>query len=106
MAVTDFFNQTITLYSRASYNKFGKLVVGAGVNYPARVQEGTKNVLLPNGQVIEILAKVYISPDVTVAVNDKIVYGGKEYKTYSKYVTVDGSGNANHISLELIKWQE
>lgn len=106
MAVNDFFNQTITLYTRTSYNKFGKLVVGAGTSVKARVQEGTKNVAIPDGQVITILITAYVAPSTTVEVNDKVTYNSTDYKVYRKYVTVDGGGTANHIKLELIKWQE
>lgn len=106
MAVTDFFNQTITLYNRTSYNKYGKLVVGSGTSVSCRVQEGTKNIVTPDGQNITILAVVYVSPSTTVSVNDKVAYNSVDYKVYRKYVTVDGSGTANHIKIELIKWQE
>lgn len=106
MAVLDFFNQTITLYTRSSYNKFGKLVVGSGTSVSARVQEDTKNVILTNGQVITILAIAYVSPSITVAVNDKVTYDSVDYKVYRKYKTVDGKGDANHIKLELVKWIE
>lgn len=106
MAVNDFFNQTITLYNKSSYDKFGKLVVGAGSSVSCRVQEGTKNVMRADGQVINILATVYMGPSETISVNDKVTYNSTDYKVYRKYVTVDGKGDANHIKIELIKWQE
>lgn len=106
MAITDLLNQTITLYTRTSYNKYGKMQVGSGTNYNARVQLHSKQKLLPNGQVIDLLATVYVAPTVTVAQNDKVTYDGVDYKVYQKYETVDGAGIANHIKLELIKWQE
>lgn len=106
MAVIDLMNQTITLYPRSGYDKWGKLSLGAGTNYKARVQEGTKNEFLPTGQVVNIVITAYVAPDVSVEVNDKVTYSSVDYKVYKKYVTVDGSGDANHIKLELIKWQE
>ncbi|MBC8552546.1 MAG: hypothetical protein H8D23_23195 [Candidatus Brocadiales bacterium] len=106
MAVTDFFNQTITLYNKSSYDKYGKMVVGSGTSVSARVQEDTKNVVLTNGQVITILATVYVAPSTTVSVNDKVTYSSVNYKVFRKYKTVDGKGDANHIKLELIKWTE
>ena len=106
MSVTDFFNQTITLYNRSSYDKYGKLVVGSGSSVSARVQEDTKNVVLTNGQVITILATAYVNASTTVSANDKVTYSSVDYKVYRKYKTVDGAGDANHIKLELIKWTE
>lgn len=106
MTVIDMMNQTITLYSRSGYDKWGKLTLGSGVAHKARVQEGTRNEFLPTGQVINIVITAYIAPSVTIEVNDKVTYSSTDYKVYKKYVTVDGGGTANHIKLELIKWQE
>ena len=106
MAVTDFFNQTITLYNRSSYDKFGKMVVGSGTSVSARVQENTKDVVLTNGQIITILATVYVAPATTVSVNDKVTYDSTNFKVHRKYKTVDGLGTVSHIKLELIKWTE
>lgn len=106
MSVTYFFNQTITLYTRSAYDKYGKMVVGSGSSVSARVQQANKNKTDQNGQVISILLTVYVAPDTTVSVNDKVTYNSTDYKVAYKYVTVDGSGDVNHIKLELIKWQE
>lgn len=106
MAVTDLLNQTITLYTRSSYNKYGKLVVGSGTSYKARFQRHTKDILSATGEVIHIEAIVYVAPSVTVNVNDKVTFSGTDYKVFTKYDAVDGSGTTNHIKLELIKWQE
>ena len=106
MSVTDFFNQTITLYNKSSYDKFGKMVVGSGTSVDARVQEDTKNIVLTNGQIITIIATVYVGSSTTVSVNDMVTYDSTNYKVYTKYKTVDGDGTVNHIKLELIKWTE
>ena len=106
MAIQDMLNQTITLYTRSSYDKYGKLVVGSGTNYKARFQEQTKDVLGANGDVIHIVGTVYVAPSVTIAVNDKVTYNGNDYKVFQRYSAVDGTGTSNHIKLELIKWQE
>ena len=98
-------NQTVTLYARTSYDKYGKVVVGAGTDYPARFQEETKDVLGANGDVIHVVGTVYVNPSVTVEVNDKITYSGNNFRVFQKYSAVDGAGVTNHIRLELIKWQ-
>lgn len=105
MAVQDFFNQTITLYPTSSYDRYGKLVTGSGTEYPARFQETTKDVLSPTGELIHIVGIVYVSPNITIAVNDKVTYSGSDFKVFKKYSAVDGQGATSHIKLELIKWQ-
>ena len=52
-----------------------------------------------------IEAICYISSDTTIAVDDKITYGGLDYKVYGIYAAVDGSGDTNHYKLELTKWK-
>ena len=100
------FNQTITLYSKSSLNRYGREVVGSGTDYNARVQETTKVRLLPNGQQVMIMAIVYLNNAVSVAVNDRVDFNSEKYKVFSLNKAVDGQGNTNHIKLELIKWQE
>jgi len=106
MKPTNFFNQSITLYSKSSYNRYGREVIGTGTSYKARVQLTNKSRLLLNGQVQVIDAIAYVQPDLTVAVNDRIDVGSNKYKVQGIYTAVDGQGNTNHIKLELIKWQE
>ena len=105
MGVAALFNQTITLYPKASYNKDGREVVGAGVTHKVRIQPVTKSRLLPNGQVARIDAICYMKPDVTVEIDYKITHNGKDYKVFGKSLAIDGSGNTNHIKFELIQWK-
>jgi hypothetical protein len=105
MNPTGLFNQTISLYTRSSYDRYGREVVGEAVSYKARFQEMTKSRLLPNGQVIKIDAVAYVQSDLTVAVNDRVDVGTVKYKIIGKSTAVDGQGNTNHIKLELTKWQ-
>lgn len=106
MSLTGLLNQTITLYSKTSYNKFGREVVGTGVDYYARVQLVTKSRLLPNGQTVLINLIVYIKPSVTVNINDKVTYDSVDYKVFGVSKPVDGTGTLHHTKLELTRWQE
>jgi hypothetical protein len=105
MIPNGFFNQTISLYTRSSYDRYGREVVGEAVSYKARVQEKTKSRLLPNGQVIQIDAIAYVQSDLGVSTNDRIDVGSVKYKVVGKSAAVDGHGKTNHIKLELTKWQ-
>lgn len=99
-------NQTITLYSQSSYNRYGREVVGSGTNYKARVQEVSRARLLPNGEQVNINLIAYLKSSITVAIDDRVTYNSEEYKVFSVSKPVDGQGTVNHTKLELIKWQE
>lgn len=98
-------NQTITVYPKSSYNRYGREVVGTGVDYPCRITEASKSRLLPNGQVIQIDAVCHIEGDVG-EINDKAVYNGHKYKILNRKVARGYTGNAHHSKMELVKWQE
>jgi hypothetical protein len=99
-------NQTLTLYSKSSYDSYGREVVGTGSSVKCRVQETTKQKLLPNGSLITINAIAYVPGGTTIAIDDRIDVGTTKYKVYGIYNAVDGSGDTNHIKLELTKWRE
>lgn len=106
MGILGLFNQTVTLYSRSSYNEFGREVVGSGVTYKARVQPVTKTRLLPNGETVRIDSIVYAEPGMLVNIDDRIDYDSSKYKVFGKSLAVDGAGKTQHIKLELIEWKE
>lgn len=105
MTLAGLLNQSVTLYSKASYNAEGREVMGSGVSVSARAQETTKRKLLPNGSQIEISLILYVEPSTTVSTDDKVTYNGNNYKVFSKYNAVDEFGAVNHIKLECIKWR-
>lgn len=106
MSLNGLLNQTITLYTKTSYNRYGREVVGTGTDYKARVQEVSQSKLLPNNQVVLVNLVVYLNPDVSVSINDKITYETVDYKVYSVSKPVDGGGNRHHVKCECTKWQE
>lgn len=105
MSLAGLLNQTITIYSKSGYSASGRESLGSGVSVNSRLQATTKQKLLPNGSLITILAIAYVPSTTTVNIDDKVTYGGNNYKVYGKYNAIDGAGNTNHIKLELVKWQ-
>jgi hypothetical protein len=105
MSILGLLNQTITLASKSGYNRYGREVVTAGASIQARFQKQVKQRLLPNGSLITIEAIVYVPANTTVATDDKITYGGVDYKVYGIYTAVDRSGDTNHLKLEVTKWK-
>lgn len=105
MSLLGLLNQTINIYTKSSYNAYGREVVGTATEIHARVQAVTKQRLLPNGSIINILALAYVPSDTTVNIDDKVSYGGVDYKVFGKYATPDGTGTTSFIKLELVKWK-
>lgn len=106
MSLTGLLNQTISLYSKSGYDRYGRETVGSSTDYYARAEQVSKSKLLPNGQMINVSLIVYIKPSVTININDKITYDSVDYKVFSVSKPVDGSGVLHHTKLECIKWQE
>lgn len=105
MSVNALLNQAIRLYSKTSYDSYGRVVNSGYETVQARFQPQTKTRLMPNNSVIVIDAIAYVPSDTTVAIDDRVSYGGQNYKVIGTYPTPDGQGKTSHIKLELVKWQ-
>lgn len=99
-------NQTVTLYSKSSYNRYGREQVGSGTDYKCRAEEVSKARLTPTGEQVMINLILYMDSTVSVSIDDRATYNSEEYKVFSVKKPIDGSGNTHHLKLELIKWQE
>lgn len=105
MSIEGLLNQTITIYSKSAFSADGRASFTTETEVDARFQATTKQRVLPNNALITILAIAYVPSDTVVNIDDKVSYGGVNYKVFGKYAAIDGDGCTNHIKLELIKWQ-
>lgn len=105
MSIDSLLNQSITLYSKASYDGYGRATFGSGVNQIARIQPKQKRVLVEKGDVVTIEAIAYLRKNVIIAEDDKVTYDGKDYRVFAVYKTPDGKGKTSFIRVELVKWQ-
>ncbi len=105
MSLLGLLNQEITLYAKTGYNKEGREAVGSGSTVNARVQLVSKRRLLPNNSLVIVSAIVYVPATTSINTDDKVTYGGVDYKVFSRTDAVGGNGAIDHIKLELIKWQ-
>lgn len=105
MQINHLLNQTLTLYSKSSYDAYGREVVGTGTSVQCRFQQTSKHRMGPNNSLIIIDGICYVPADTTVELDDKVTFDSVDYKVYSKYIPVDGAGDTHHIKLELIKWK-
>lgn len=99
-------NQTITVYSKTGYNLYGEVTTGSGTSVSARVELTNKNVLQPNGQVVTLLARVFVGPTASISIEDRVDFGSNKYKVFNKDVLVDSNGTTRHYELQLTQWQE
>lgn len=104
--ITGLLNQTITVYTKSSYNSEGREVVGSGTSVKARVQPKIKRRLMPNGSVVNIDALAYVASGSTIDTDDRVDLGSDKYKVLGKYAVPGADGNTDHIELELIKWRQ
>ena len=105
MSLNGLLNQTLSVYNKSSFDAYGREVVGTATDIKARVQQTTKQRLLPTGALITIEIVAYVKSDASVNVGDRIKYDSKYYKVYGRYAAVDDTGNVDHYKLELTKWQ-
>lgn len=105
MSSLSLMNQSISVYQRSSYDSHGREVVGSATTVVARIQQKTRNVFMANRELVTILATAYVPPGTTVSIDDKVSFASQTMKVFSKYEVPDGSGNVDHIKLELIRWQ-
>jgi len=104
MSLRSLLNQTITLYTKSTKDKFGRESYGSGVQHKCRFQLKTKTRVLPNQEIVAIVAVVYLRPDVSIDKGDKVTYNGTDYRVYTVNEAVDGPGNVDHRRLELTEW--
>lgn len=105
MGINSMLNQQIIIASKTGYNAYGRETVTGSTVVQARFQKTNKQLLLPNGSLLTIEAVVYVPSDTVVVVDDKVTYGGVDYKVYGIYTAIDGTGKINHLKLDLCKWK-
>ena len=106
MSLSGLLNQNIVVYNKTGYSSSGREVQGGNTTVNCRFQAKTKQRLMPNGSLINILALVFLPAGTSINIDDKVTYSGYDYKVFSIENAVDGTGNTNHIEVELIKWQQ
>lgn len=105
MSINGLFNQPITITSKTGYDSYGREITSGETTLLARFQRTNKQKLLPNGSLITILGVVYVPSDTIVIIDDKLTFGSVDYKVYGIYTAIDGTGDTNHLKLEVTKWK-
>lgn len=104
MSFQGLLNQTVVIYNRGGFDRYGKGTFTTGASYPARVQPIKKDVLQPDGELVNLNLKVFLKGDVVVTNDDKLVYGGDSYKVITRREGTLGNGTIHHLTLWLTGW--
>lgn len=111
MSPNSLFNQRIIITTKTGYDEYGREVTSGAATVKSRFQKIQKlnfNPSQPGGNLASlktIEAIVYVPSDTIVAIDDKVTYGGIDYKVDGVFDAIDGSGYSNHIRLTLTKWK-
>ena len=98
-------NQTITLYQTQTIDEYGRVANTVGTDYNARFERVHKNILQADGNTLTIDGIVYINPGVAIENDDKITYGGNDYKVVAVDTVVGKLGSVHHYELKVVKWR-
>ena len=109
MSLKSLMRQTITLYNRSGFDRYGKETVGAGTSVLARVQIVSKVRFHFSAQGSDaaeyvIAAIIYVPSATTVNEGDKITYNSVDYRVHGVTLSTDGQGDTAFKKLECTKW--
>lgn len=110
MSFGSLLNQEVSIYNKASYNRYGKEQVGSATEYKARFQKTSKPTFEyanRGSREVQYIIEgiVYIKPDAVVNEGDKLTYNGINYRVHNIDVTIDATGQTHHKKLKVTKWQ-
>lgn len=97
-------NQSVTIKTESSTDKYGRKTHGSGTAVDARVELKERRRLQPNGELLVTHARVIVPHDTTVDTDDLISYNSVTYRVVFINVATDGAGNTHHKTLEVTKW--
>lgn len=103
-------NQSISIYNKASYDRYGREQVGSATTVKARFQKTSQPSFeyASNGsREVQFVIKgiAYVAPSTTVSEGDKVAYDSVNYRVHNISKQIDGTGQVHHLKLELTKWQ-
>lgn len=103
MSYGSLLNQTITRYEKTGYGADGRRITASGVDESARVELRQKRRMMPNGSLIIVEGRAFLSADSEMTDDDRFVYDNTEYKVYSVYRVPGANGQIHHVEIEFVK---
>lgn len=105
MSFTGLLNQTLSLNTVTTKDRYGRENYSTASDIECRFQKSNKVVLKSNGETQAIDAIIFVNSDCTVNVDDKVTYSNDDYKVVNKNSVAGRNGSIHHIELQVIKWQ-
>jgi hypothetical protein len=105
MSYSGLLKQDIQIKRKTGLDRHGREVTGTATSYKARFERHTRNMFLPNGSVLVIVARVFLPNDALVALDDELIYDGTSYRVVTIH-DQQGKGARHHITAEVVKWQK
>jgi len=95
-----YFTESITITGRGSLTAFGTYSYDGGDTVTlSRLVNEIGLIKMPDGREINYNRVFYVSPSVSVAVGDRVTYGGVTHEVLVVYLVRDLAGIAEHIKL-------
>lgn len=104
MNVDHLLRQSCDIYTAGAQDRFGKNAYGSAITYPCRFQSTSRIIQLPNGEKTPIDGVVWLSSIDSVAINDKMVFAGSDFRIMMISPMIDGMGVTRHYELLVQKW--
>lgn len=106
MNIARLLKQSCTIYNSTGTDKYGKATAGSGTAADCRFERRSKNVLDIQGEQTTIHAVVFLKPDVSVSIGDRLDYNSQTYKVITIADQVNGRGVAHHKELGVQLWRQ
>lgn len=104
MALVGLLNQAGSLYTKSTRNKYGKTGFGSAVAIKMRFQKTSTTILNNEREPEPIDGIVFVGPDVTIDVGDKLTYNSVTYRVMTVEPIVVGNGSVHHKELKVQEW--
>lgn len=104
MNVDHLLRQTCTIFVAGAQNRFGKNEYDTGTDYACRFQKTNRIIQKPNGEKGPVDGVVWLAAADGVHINDKLTFGGQDYRVLMISPMVDGMGTTRHYELMVSDW--
>lgn len=104
MNVDHLLKQSCTVSTAGVVDKFNKLTYAAPTTYKCRFQKTTRVIATPQNEKTPIDGLVWLVRSAVVAINDKLIFGGVNYKVMRIEPIVDRNGTTRHLELMVQIW--
>jgi hypothetical protein len=106
MGINAYIKQFATRSPFTGNDRYGKPSYGTDETIKVRFREELRRELTGNGDIFQSDAEIWAKSDQTLNLEDKISYGGSNYKIGKIDIPRDGSGKTHHKKAFLIKTTE